>query len=94
MKLPYMEVAKFFAGTRDVQQVLMNIITYAPMQVHTANDPVPRRIGLTTDHTNIAANKVLRHIRKVARSHYTKRKSTSKTLHRTATQCSYAPDGI
>ena len=54
------------------------------MQVCAANDPLPRRIGLATNHTNIAANKVLFHIRNVALSRITKRKSTSKTLHRAA----------
>ena len=68
-----------------------NIITRVLMQFCTANDPIPRHIGLTTNHTNIAANKVLFHIRSVALSRITKRKSTSKTLHRAAMRRSYAP---
>ena len=38
------------------------------MHVRTENDPVPRRIGLAINHTNIAANKALYHIRNVALS--------------------------
>ena len=90
MKLPCIEVAKFFAAMRVVQFACEYHYTRALAQVHTANDPVPR---LATNHTNIAANKVLCHIRKLGLAHYTKRESTSQTLHRAATQRLYAPGG-
>ena len=57
-----MEVGKFFVGSRDAYEYHY---TRALMQVCMANDPVPCRIGLATNHTSIniaiAANKVLFH---------------------------------
>ena len=75
-------------GNDPVRGMLMNIITRALMQVGTGNGPVPR---LATNQTNIAVNKLLCHIRKVALSQITKRKCTSKTLHCAAMRRSYAP---
>ena len=74
-------VLRFVNHDSDLSSLLWKLgnslwVRFVGVQVLRANDPVSRRIGLATNYTNIATNKVLCHMRKVALSRITKHKST------------------
>ena len=85
----------FSYGSRDIllgfTGCTVNPIAQALVQVSIENDPKPCRIGLATIHI-ITMNEVLYHSIRLKENSIisiTKRKSTRKTLHFAASQCSY-----